>query len=254
MADGQQGTVPVVEELDERVTLVHGDCYEVVGSLVAGAEHPVIVTDPPFNVGYGYDEYDDRKPEDRYYADLAEMFRRCPSVVIHYPESLYRIAAALGLAPDRVVSWVYNSNTPRQHRDIAYFGVKPDFTGLGDYKNPDDRRIAARIAQGKKPIGYDWLYVDQVKNVSKGYDDHPCQMPLKVMSYVVSTLPKDATVIDPFMGSGTTGMAAVQNGRRFIGVEISSHYYEMSRYRISNFMPLLGLMDGVSDTRGKEEQ
>ena len=46
------------------------------------------------------------------------------------------------------MSWVYNSNTGKQHRDIAFFGVKPDFRKVGqDYKNPTDKRIAKRSAE-----------------------------------------------------------------------------------------------------------
>jgi len=180
----------------------HGDCRDYLPQIVREAPHPIIVTDPPFNVGYHYDEYADRMDEGEYYGMLSALFQLCPFVVIHYPEAIYRISFEMGLFPERVISWVYNSNTPRQHRDIAYFGIEPNLDGLGEYKNPSDKRIAARIAEGKKAKGYDWLYCDQVKNVSKGADAHPCQMPLAVMLYIVGSLPEDATIIDPFAGGG----------------------------------------------------
>lgn len=219
--------------------LINKDCAVGLEEVVSRAENPVIVTDPPFNVGYHYDEYGDRMEEDAYYAFLARLMGMCPRcVVVHYPEALYRLAAEMGRVPSRVVSWVYNSNTPRHHRDIAYFGVEPDFAGLGEYKNPMDRRIAARIADGKKPIGYDWIYHDQVKNVSAEKCGHPCQMPLAVMLYVVRTLPKDATVIDPFAGSGTTLLAAKRTGRSYVGFEISTRYYKIARARLAWDSPL----------------
>lgn len=169
---------------------------------------------------------------------LAELFAPCPFVVIHYPEAIYRLSFRLGLFPDRVVSWVYNSNTPRQHRDIAYFGIAPCFDGLGEYKNPTDKRIAARIADGKKAKGYDWLYCDQVKNVSKSANSHPCQMPLAVMLYILGTLPKDATIIDPFAGSGTTLLAAKRLGLEYYGIELSKTYYASIVDRLKNDSPL----------------
>lgn len=215
-----------------------GDCRSLLPESIIKAENPVIVTDPPFNVGYHYDEYVDKMEDDEYYAMLAGLFSCCPFVVIHYPEAIYRIARAVDKIPDRVISWVYNSNTPRQHRDIAYFGIKPDFADLGEYKNPTDKRIAARIAEGKKAKGYDWIYQDQVKNVSKGDDAHPCMMPLEVMLYIIGTLPEDATIIDPFAGSGTTLLAAKRLGRRYEGIEISEKYHKAILERLANDSPL----------------
>ena len=147
--------------------VILGDSFEIIRNIIGEVKNPIIVTDPPFNIGYHYDEYNDKKNEVDYFSDLGEMFQLCPSVVIHYPEPLYKISFEMGMFPERVVSWVYNSNTGKQHRDIAYFNVVPNFKGLGEYKNPNDKRIKERIAKGLKPRGYDWIYCDQVKNVSK---------------------------------------------------------------------------------------
>jgi len=220
------------------------DCFSCIEKTVSEVSNPIIVTDPPFNVGYGYDEYVDRLPEEEYLEKLDYIFSLCPSVVIHYPEHLYKLSVKMGKIPMRVISWVYNSNTPRQHRDIAYFGIEPDFHGLGEYKNPTDKRIAERISEGKKPIGYDWVYADQVKNVSKGVNSHPCQMPLAVMLYVVRTLPHDCTIIDPFMGSGTTCLAAKRNGMEYVGIEISKRYFKIAYNRLNNDSPLFDTIEG----------
>lgn len=88
---------------------------------------PVVVTDPPFNIGYRYKGFTDRMDEGDYYAMLAEVTAQTAAVVIHYPEQLHRLSIEKGEAPERVVSWVYNSNTRKQHRDVAFYGVKPDF-------------------------------------------------------------------------------------------------------------------------------
>ena len=89
-----------------------------------------------------------------------------------------------------------------------------------------------RIADGKRPRGYDWIYSDQIKNVSKEKTKHPCQMPLEVMTYIMKTLPKDITVLDPFAGSGTTLLAARNAGLGSIGIEISEKYCDIIRKRI----------------------
>ena len=201
----------------------------------------VIVTDPPFNINYHYKTYKDNLSEEDYYSmldDLLSMYN-LPFVIIHYPEPLYKLSFQVGKFPERVVSWVYNSNTGRQHRDIAFFGIKPNFNQvLQPFKNPSDKRIKEKIAKG---IGggrlYDWWNINQVKNVSKKNLKHPCVMPLEVMKNIVGLLPKDIVVYDPFMGSGTTGVACRELGIDFVGTEIDEEYYNEAVDRIT--LPLV---------------
>lgn len=211
-----------------------GDCRDILFQTISDCDNPIIVSDPPFNIGYKYDKYKDKMNDDDYYTFMGEVFGMCPSVIIHYPESLYKIAFQIDMFPERVVSWVYNSNTAKQHRDIAFFGVKPDFNKVRQpYKNPNDKRIQKRIAEGKTGAKlYDWWNINQVKNVSKVKTNHPCQMPLEVMTNIIGILPDDATIIDPFMGSGTTGVACKKLGRDFIGIEMSQDYFDIAKNRI----------------------
>lgn len=219
--------------------IINGNNHDILPNIVNEYKHRniVIVSDPPFNVGYHYNTYKDKMFDDDYYSMLSDIFSLAPSVVIHYPESLYKLAFAMGgVAPEKVVSWVYNSNTAKQHRDIAFFGVKPDFKKVTQpYKNPNDKRIQERIARGI--LGgrlYDWWNVNQVKNVSKDKTAHPCQMPLEVMKNIIGILPDDILVIDPFNGSGTTGVACKELGKDYIGIEIDETYCEISRNRLLN--------------------
>lgn len=62
--------------------------------------------------------------------------------------------------------------------------------------------------------------------------EHQTQKPLEVMRKLVQIAPKGGVVLDPFMGSGTTGVAAVLEGRDFIGAELTEHYYEVAQRRI----------------------
>jgi len=64
--------------------------------------------------------------------------------------------------------------------------------------------------------------------------DHPTQKPIGVMRWVVKNFPGTGTILDPFMGSGTTGVAAVQMGRKFIGVEIERKYFDIACRRIED--------------------
>jgi len=216
--------------------IIVGDCLEVLPSIQARNKKFIVVTDPPFNVGYHYNNYKDNLDADEYYEMLGSVFQYSPFVVIHYAEEIYKIAFQVGEFPDKVVSWVYNSNTPKQHRDIAFFGVKPDFTKYGQpYKNLKDKRIMQRIADGKSARLYDWWEINQVKNVSKEKTSHPCQMPVEVMRRIIGILPEYYTIVDPFMGSGTTGVACKSLDRDFIGIEMDEEYAEIARDRINSY-------------------
>lgn len=218
------------------IKLINDDCLDVIYKIVRNYDinKIIIVTDPPFNIKYKYNEYKDNLPEDDYYIMLGNILEYFKSVVIHYPENLYKIAFQIGKFPTKVVSWVYNSNTARQHRDIAFFDIKPDFKKVRQpYKNPNDKRIKKRIAEGKTGAKlYDWWNINQVKNVSKEKTNHPCQMPLEVMKNIIGILPEEYIILDPFMGSGTTGVACKQLNRDFIGIELDKKYFEIAKKRI----------------------
>ena len=217
------------------IKIYNGNNIDVLKYLNLDLSKCIFVSDPPFNIGYHYDQYNDKMNEDDYYNWLINIFGTNKQVIIHYPENLYKYSFKSGLFPEKVVSWVYNSNTAKQHRDIAFFGVKPDFRKVGqDYKNPNDKRIAKRIAEGKKARLYDWWEINQVKNVSLEKTSHPCQMPLKVMENIVGILPDNYTIIDPFLGSGTTALACKKYNRKFIGIELDPKYFEISKQRILN--------------------
>lgn len=200
----------------------------------------IIVTDPPFNINYKYSKYCDNMDETEYYEMLLYVINDLPSIIVHYPEQLYKLSFQIGKFPEKVISWVYNSNTAKQHRDIAFFGIKPNMNQVRQpYKNPNDKRIKERIARGCEGAKlYDWWEINQVKNVSKEKTAHPCQMPLQVMKNIVGILPYDCVIIDPFMGSGTTGVAIVemnktQNAnRKFVGIEIDEDYYNIACERL----------------------
>ena len=224
-----------------KIDLYHNDCRNVLQSIEDQLQHEnkpyIIVSDPPFNIGYHYKDYHDRMNTNDYRQMLSQVFNPShPSVVIHYPEQLYQLAIDIDMPPTRVVSWVYNTNNRKQHRDIAFFGIMPDFKQvLQPYKNPNDKRIKRLIENGSKgtPI-YDWWNINIVKNTSAEKTVHPCQMPLSVMKNIIGVLPQKYTIVDPFMGSGTTGVAAVELGRDFIGIELDPLYFDVAKQRIFN--------------------
>lgn len=62
--------------------------------------------------------------------------------------------------------------------------------------------------------------------------DHPTQKPIRVMDWSRSFAPTARTILDPFMGSGSTGVACIKSGRRFIGIEVEQKYFDIAVTRI----------------------
>jgi site-specific DNA-methyltransferase (adenine-specific) len=82
-----------------------------------------------------------------------------------------------------------------------------------------------------------WTSVDTVVRVFDGVRsdpgrEHPTQKPISVMQWCVERLPKARTILDPFMGSGTTGVACAKLGRKFIGIELEPKYFDIACKRI----------------------
>jgi len=196
----------------------------------------LVVTDPPYNQDYSYNLYQDNMSE----ADYIELLSVIPTpcVVIHYPEeTINLLPQALQVKCEQVVCWVYNSNTGKQSRLISWWGCKPDFKKVRQpYKNPGDKRIQKRIAEGH--VGaklYDWWEINQVKNVSQEMTGHPCQIPEQLIEPIIRTTAEpNQVIIDPFGGSGTTSKVAQELGYDSIRYEVDNNYCDIIRQRVGN--------------------
>jgi len=87
------------------------------------------------------------------------------------------------------------------------------------------------IDQAVRMINYLWNGFQRAEPAPR---EHPTQKPIGVMKWCIEFLPDAQTILDPFMGSGTTGVAAVKLGRRFIGIEIEPKYFDIACRRISD--------------------
>ena len=120
----------------------------------------------------------------------------------------------------------------------------------GGARQLNDEGSAARFFYTAKPskkerdLGMDGEEIKEVDTrdpVAKGYartpapakNNHPTVKPVKLMEYLIKLVcPPNGTVLDPFMGSGTTGMAAKKLKRKFIGIELSTDFFEIAKKRI----------------------
>lgn len=209
--------------------VVHGDIRDHLDKI---PEDAFLISDPPYNQGYHYSTYRDRLSDGDYINLLFEVFHGRKSVIMMYPEETINLfgGGEMGLC-EQVVSWVYPSNTAKQHRLISWWNCKPDMRKVGQpYKNPTDKRIAKRIAEGKTARLYDWWEINQVKNVSKKDNPHPCPIPYEVAERMVLTTTEEGDmVVDPFCGSGTVLLTAKNNGRKYLGFDVDEKYCEVAK-------------------------
>ena len=80
---------------------------------------------------------------------------------------------------------------------------------------------------------HDFVETAVTPSSERKYGKHPTQKPVALMGYFVSILSNEGDLVfDPFMGSGSTGVAAASCGRRFTGVELNKNYYAIAQQRI----------------------
>jgi DNA modification methylase len=118
-----------------------------------------------------------------------------------------------------------------------YFTLPPSSCWLvwdklnGDNDFADCELAWTNLPQAVRRIRWMW---NGMLRAEAGAREHPTQKPHGVMKWCIQQIPPTSnTILDPFMGSGTTGVAAVKLGRRFVGIEIEPKYFEIAVRRIS---------------------
>lgn len=207
--------------------VITGDCLEVLRTIPAGSVDAV-VTDPPWGIGTGSGTTSRERGKALYETDAFE-----DSVEYVRARCIPAFALALTAANGRglVTSGVrcmWHYPIPRAVGGFyqpAAVGMCPwGFAGF----NPV-------LFYGKDPRdGKGQNSVMRVLTEGPSCDEHPCAKPLSAMRWMVekATLPGE-TVLDPFCGSGTTGVVCMMTGRCFIGIEIDPSYADLARRRIT---------------------
>jgi site-specific DNA-methyltransferase (adenine-specific) len=132
--------------------------------------------------------------------------------------------------------WVKDGHKRRTFgKDGKTTGTQKEF-GKVD-ANPKGR-YPSNIIGEVMPEHQKYFYAPRVTRKERGeYNDHPTPKPISLMSYLVKVYcPEGCTVLDPFCGSGSTGIGAVLEGRDFIGVEMEQHYCDISEKRIEEYI------------------
>ena len=199
-------------EQGEGWTLYNADCLDVLPTLT-GVD--AVITDPPYNVGLNYGLTDDSRAD---YSDwCAAWFGEVRRVTTG------TVAVSCGIA-----------NLGMWHR-IA----EPTWINAWVKRN-SMKRVAVGWNTWEPVLLYGRAFPKKTHDsflvsVSPQRDtgNHPCPKPVAWASELIGRLTlTGALVLDPFMGSGTTGVACLQTGRRFIGIEIDEGYFDIAVRRI----------------------
>jgi site-specific DNA-methyltransferase (adenine-specific) len=202
--------------------LILGDCLEVLKTLPDKSVDAVI-TDPPYGINYipAWKKWDgsvcnfkpvinDDKPFD------PSPFMRFPTVVL-FGANYYSDKLPVG----GWICWDKRLDAKKDRMIGSSFELAW-FTS----KNTTAKTKMIRILHGGV-VNADSVNGNNEKRI------HPTQKPVAVMRDIVSAFTRlGDTVLDPFMGSGTTGVACVQTGRDFIGIEIDPGYFAIAERRI----------------------
>jgi len=120
------------------------------------------------------------------------------------------------------------------------FGREGNTTGGGKEYGTTDANPAGRypmnIIGEVEPEHQKYFYAPRATRKEKGKNnDHPTVKPVSLMEYLIKIYsPVNSIVLDPFCGSGSTGVAAKKQNRNFIGIDLSEHYTEIARQRIKD--------------------
>ncbi len=238
-----------------------GDCLELMRKMPEKCID-LVVTSPPYNLRNstgngmkdgrggkwekarlinGYEEHDDKMPHDKYVSwqrdCLAEMMRLLKDDGAIFYNHKWRVQKGklqdrqdiVGDYPVRqIIIWQrngginFNAGYFLPTYEVIYLIAKPKF----------------RLAKGANKIGDVWSIPQEMNN------EHPAPFPVELIERCIGST-KAKIVLDPFMGSGTTAVAAVNLGRKWIGFDLSKTYCKMAMERLAE-------KKGLNDSPSKE--
>jgi len=239
--------------------VIQGDCLEVMQKI---PDNSIDMTfaDPPFNLKKRYGEYKDNKEFKEYIGwckkwiyEMVRVTKPTGSILVHnVPKWLTYYASFLNEIADfkHWISWDAPTAPMGKTLQPAHYGIlfyAKDIKKLKFYevRYPHKRcrncKILLKDYGGKKnglhpfgPLVSDvWTDIHRIKH-NKYREKHPCQLPVHLMErLVLMATDENDIVLDPFVGTGTTVIAAKRLGRRYIGIDIDEKYVDIANNKLS---------------------
>jgi site-specific DNA-methyltransferase (adenine-specific)/modification methylase len=201
-------------------TLYHANCLDVLPTL-----HGIdaVVTDPPYGIGYAYSHYDDSP--DEYDALMGRLVPQCVRITGDGPCFVWQSL----LKADR-----WHRYFPAGFRIIAGCKIYRPKPGKHCCYSWDPIIFWSSTSKLHEELPYDWHVADLTEpNAYPAGSPVACPRPLEQVRYIVESI-RGRSILDPFLGSGTTGVAAVLENKRFVGIEQDAEAFEFACRRIAN--------------------
>lgn len=198
-------------------TLYLGDCLEVMAEFEAG-NVDAVVADPPYGIGHKHSGKSKGKWGRVISSPITgddQLFD--PTPFIKWPCSLFGADHFASKLPPHGIFHVWDKECGRSGRVDSFSDAELMWISL-----PGKRQVKRYLWKG--------LQVEEPNKDQRR--EHPTQKPIAVMEWCIKFFPKARTILDPFMGSGTTGVACCNLGRKFIGIEIEEKYFDIACRRI----------------------
>lgn len=201
--------------------VITGDCLEVMRGMDAGSVDAVI-TDPPYGMNNNYNNARFVQGQNGHGGLIRKNYKPIEGDDRHFDPSPW-------LDFPRVVLFGSNHFGQRLPVGTTLIWIKRNDAAFGTFLSD------AEIAWMKGGHGVYCFRDMSHYATSNGDRKHPNQKPVDLMKWVLdrAKVPSGGLVLDPFCGSGTTGVACIQTGRRFIGIEIDEGYADIARARIA---------------------
>jgi DNA modification methylase len=198
------------------VKLWCADCREVLPSVRSEVE--AVVTDPPYGI--------------RHHSN-GQIFKSAQSIEGDSDCSLIEYIDEWTVGEKALVAFYSPYMPPRvRWRTVLIWDKGAHVGGGGDMATCWKRDAELIGVKGNRPLnGQRDSCVLRFNAVSPPPSGHFCEKPQPLMQYIVSKL-QEQTICDPYMGSGSTGAASVRLGRRFLGIEIDTHWFGVAQRRI----------------------
>lgn len=207
-------------------TLYLGDCLEVLPTL-SGVD--AVVTDPPYGIGFKYESHNDTLGG--YGPWLWSVLKRAlvicsPGSPIFVFQGMPNIHLLAEWFPVRFRIFAAAKNFVQMRRQTMNHAWDP----VVCWWTAGDAYVPGHVNR-------DWFVADSASAILDTQSlarQHPCPRQVDVMEELVRYCRPFGTVLDPFMGSGTTGVACANLGRKFIGIEIEPKYFDIACRRIED--------------------